>query len=329
MDIGWDLGRAVGRSPMTPGPHRHGRRDNGLHASEYAVAGDVDPRVGEHLLDVLGLAGIAAYLQPTADLHPVTRTTTLPSRPIDRLYVDRAHLPEAREYLDRLGPAAGPSAGTDPARAPQPELDPTAPQPPVREDGGEPLAGPTFSGEGAASEPTTDIDAAWAAIIADYDIPANDPVPRWPVAEDLSEATAPGDAATPARTAPDTVADANPDAAATSSAGRPPGDWRTDPDRPDLIDSLDGELDDDEGYEPPPPPPIPRPSRYAALAIGAIALGLVLCIRPDLLNILGFGFGEAGGLAIGFICLLTGFVTLVVRLRPGGDDDDSDDGAVV
>ncbi|MGA8113743.1 MAG: DUF308 domain-containing protein, partial [Actinocatenispora sp.] len=84
---------------MSPGPHRHGRRDNGLHASEYAIAGDVDPRVGEHLLDVLGLAGIAAYLQPTADLHPVTRTTTLPSRPIDSLFVDRAHLGEARDYL--------------------------------------------------------------------------------------------------------------------------------------------------------------------------------------------------------------------------------------
>ncbi len=322
---------------MTPGPHRHGRRDNGLHASEYAIAGDVDPRVGEHLLDVLGLAGIAAYLQPTADLHPVTRTTTLPSRPIDRLYVDRAHLTEAREYLDKLGPAAAPSAGADPpaataaaadpTRAPHSELDPTAPQPPVREDGGEARAGTTLPGDGGSNEPA-DIDAAWAAIIADYDVPADHPVPPWPVAEDLTEtggqSTVTG---TPARPAPDVAGEQNQSTAATSNEGRPPGDWRTDPDRPDLIDSLDGELDDDEGYEPPPPPPIPRPSRYAALATVAIALGMVLCIRPDLLGI--FGFGEAGGLAVGFICLLTGFVTLVIRLRPGNDDDDPDDGAVV
>ena len=49
----------------------------------------MDPRVGEHLLDVLAAGGIAAYLQPTADLNPILRATTLPARPTDRLYVDR------------------------------------------------------------------------------------------------------------------------------------------------------------------------------------------------------------------------------------------------
>ena len=55
---------------MSAGGARRGRRDNGLDASEYAVVGDVDPRVGEHLLDVLAAGGIAAYLQPSADLQP-------------------------------------------------------------------------------------------------------------------------------------------------------------------------------------------------------------------------------------------------------------------
>ncbi|MEN3309646.1 MAG: hypothetical protein V7603_5848 [Micromonosporaceae bacterium] len=87
---------------MASGGARRGRRDNGLVASAYAAAGDVDPRVGEHLLDVLGLRGIAAYLQPAADLHPITRTTTLPSPPSDRLWVDRAHLDTARDYLAQL-----------------------------------------------------------------------------------------------------------------------------------------------------------------------------------------------------------------------------------
>jgi hypothetical protein len=91
---------------VSTGGARRGRRDNGLVAAAYAAAGDVDPRVGEHLLDVLAVRGIAAYLQPTADLHPVTRTTTLPSRPTDRLYVDRTHLDTARAYLAQLGPEA-------------------------------------------------------------------------------------------------------------------------------------------------------------------------------------------------------------------------------
>ncbi|MDQ7905820.1 DUF308 domain-containing protein [Phytohabitans sp. ZYX-F-186] len=96
---------------MAAGGARRGRRDNGLDATEYAVAGDVDPRVGEHLLDVLAAGGIAAYLQPSADLNPVTRTTTIPPRPTDRLYVDRAHLDVARDHLAKL------------AEAPQPERD--------------------------------------------------------------------------------------------------------------------------------------------------------------------------------------------------------------
>src|SRR5262245_9105664 len=92
---------------------RRGRRDNGLVAAEYAPAGDVDPRVGEHLLDVLALDGIAAYLRPSSDLHPVTRTATLPDRPTDRLYVDRVHLATARDYLARLAADAGEPAASE------------------------------------------------------------------------------------------------------------------------------------------------------------------------------------------------------------------------
>src|SRR5215470_5458492 len=107
---------------MSSGDARHGRRDNGLVAAEYAAAGDVDPRVGEHLLDVLALDGIAAYLRPSTDLHPVTRSSTLPGRPTDRLYVDRAHLATARDYLTRLAEeaAAAPASPTASAAAPPP-----------------------------------------------------------------------------------------------------------------------------------------------------------------------------------------------------------------
>jgi hypothetical protein len=82
-------------------PHR-GRRDNGLHAGEFVAVADVDPRIGEHLLDVLGIVGIAAYLAPSADLNPIVRTTTFPPRPTDRLWVDRERLDEARGLLEAV-----------------------------------------------------------------------------------------------------------------------------------------------------------------------------------------------------------------------------------
>lgn len=117
---------------MSTGGARRGRRDNGLDAADYAVAGDVDPRVGEHLLDVLAAAGIAAYLQPSADLNPVLRTTTLPGRPTDRLFVDRTQLEAAREQLHKL------TGGVSPTPAPRPEVS------------------------------QTEVDAEWAKIVAGF-----------------------------------------------------------------------------------------------------------------------------------------------------------------
>lgn len=150
---------------MSAGGARRGRRDNGLDATDYAVAGDVDPRVGEHLLDVLAASGIAAYLQPTADLNPVTRTTTIPPRPTDRLYVDRTHLRVARDYLSRLAEEGG--AGT------------------------------------LASD--ADVEAEWARIVAGYDAEIDGRTPPWPAAEDVGRADDAGrdDAERPGERLPD------------------------------------------------------------------------------------------------------------------------------
>jgi hypothetical protein len=82
------------------GPRR-GRRDNGLDAPLWTPLRDVDPRVGEHLLDVLEAAGIPAYLEPSADVGPYTRTVFLPSPPTDRLFVDRARRAEARGLVEQ------------------------------------------------------------------------------------------------------------------------------------------------------------------------------------------------------------------------------------
>ncbi|WP_409332646.1 DUF308 domain-containing protein [Trujillonella humicola] len=82
---------------------RRGRRDNGLDATLWSPLRDVDPRVGEHLLDVLREAGIAAYLEPATDVGPYTRTVFLPSPPSDRLFVDRARVGEGRDLVEQHG----------------------------------------------------------------------------------------------------------------------------------------------------------------------------------------------------------------------------------
>lgn len=333
---------------MTSGPHRRGRRDNGLEATAYAAAADVDPRVGEHLLDVLGLAGIAAYLQPAADLHPVTRTTMLPNRPTDRLFVDRDHLAEARGYVDQLRsderaaeraadptrPArAEPRRGADPVEPTEPgpasgrtgdgdgTPDPTRPADGFPDATGPAGAGPAGStpagSTGSGPEPGTgtDLEAEWARIVAEFDAPLEAPVPPWPVAEDVPDQPAPDD--------PEP-------ATGTPAADAPKSGWRAGAQRP-LIESLDADdpFDpEEEGYEPPPPPPIPRPSRYTALALLAIGAGLVLFFWPGLLT--SIGFDEKLTLGLGVLGILVGFGTLVWRLRSGDEEeDDPDDGAVV
>lgn len=235
------------------------------------MAGDVDPRVGEHLLDVLGARGIAAYLQPAADLHPITRTTTMPSRPTDRLYVDRAHVQTARRYVAELAENPPPAQDATPA-------------------------------ERAGDNPP-DVETQWARIVAQFRAEAEAESRPWP----------------------DPSTDAG-RVGRDSAAGRPS---RTD--EPSLLDALDtfgADLPDDEGsYTPPPPPPLPRPSKVAVAAVLGIVAGFILFLRPDLLP-LNEGLTQLAG----FTAVLAGVVALILRLRPGGEDDedaDPDHGAVV
>jgi hypothetical protein len=118
-----------------------GRRNNGLDAALWSPLSDVDPRIGEHLLDLLHAVGIAAYLEPSANVEPYTRSVTLPSPPSDRLFVDRSRRAEARVVVDEHAPPAA-EAG-DAARASAPE------RPAVR--------------------PAVDEDAEWARIVAAFE----------------------------------------------------------------------------------------------------------------------------------------------------------------
>jgi hypothetical protein len=286
---------------LSAGDARHGRRDNGLEAAEYAAAGDVDPRVGEHLLDVLALDGIAAYLRPSTDLHPVTRSSTLPGRPTDRLYVDRTHLATARDYLDRLAEEPDGSVATldDEAR-------------------GEARPARFLDGETRPATNDPNVDAEWAQIVAGFDAEVDTPGRTWPAAEDLPEGSGrPLFQARDERSADRPAADR----IAAEPAAR---------DEPSLLDGLDtfgADLPDleEDGYEPPTPPPVPRPSGPTALAVAGIIIGLIVFLKPTLLPV-----SESVAMLAGFAAVVGGFATLVWRLRPGDDDDtDPDDGARV
>jgi hypothetical protein len=138
-----------------------GRRDNGLDAVLWSPLRDVDPRVGEHLLDVLHAVDIAAYLEPSADVGPYTRTVSLPSPPADRLFVDRSRVAEARAVV-----AA--QVGTD---------ERPAPAVPAREQ----------VPERAAMRANLDEDAEWARIVAAFEAENGRPV----IADEPADAPAP------------------------------------------------------------------------------------------------------------------------------------------
>jgi hypothetical protein len=239
-------------------------------AAEYTAVGDVDPRVGEHLLDVLALEGIAAYLRPSTDLHPVTRSTVLPSRPTDRLYVDRVHVATARDYLARLADDRSAAAGIE-------------------------------TGE-------SDVEDAWARIVAAYDTEVEAAQRSWPTSEDVAGSDPP---APPSRTWSLPVAARE--------------------DQPSLLDGLDtfgADLPDeeDETFVPPPPPPVPRPSLPTALGVIGVIGGLIVFLQPSLLPV-----ADSVAMFLGFAAVVAGFGTLVWRLRPGDEDEDTDpdDGARV
>jgi hypothetical protein len=233
---------------VTAGGARRGRRDNGLDAADFAPAGDVDPRIGEHLLDVLQAAGIAAYLQPTADLNPILRATTLPARPTDRLYVDRTHLDVAREHLHKV------TGGVPPT----PPADPTA-------------------------NPTTepDIEAEWAKIVAGFHTTVDPTASPWPASEDIQPSNGPAGGAGAAPT--DEPVSYN--RRRTDRPEPPPPPSLLDGLDTFGTDLDEDDQDDDERYVPPPPPPLPRISKYAVTGVLGVVVGFLLFVFPGMLPI--------------------------------------------
>jgi hypothetical protein len=316
----------------TPGrPHR-GRRDNGLDAPEFVALADVDPRIGEHLLDVLGVVGIAAYLAPSADLNPVVRATTLPARPTDRLWVDRDRLDEARGLYEAVQEDEAASAT------------PSRPSTALR-------------------RLEVDVDAEWEKIVAGYDATAAPDRPRRRASDDAEEkkpsdpTSGPVTPVAPVAPVADPTADPLPTRRPGESESQPPAEppapenTGTDPEPPkstpptagligpitsvnrlgpigrDRLTGTDAPFDlgeSEEGYEPPPPPPLPRLSLPLTLSVVAIVAGMVLLFRSGTM-----GLGEDARLLLALCGILGGAGALVWRLRDGWNDDDNDDGAVV
>jgi hypothetical protein len=83
---------------MNPAPSHRGRRDNGLDSDEFIAIADVDPRLSDHLLDVLGLRQLAAYVEPAPQGTPVAA---------DRVFVAADRTDEGRTILGELASELG------------------------------------------------------------------------------------------------------------------------------------------------------------------------------------------------------------------------------
>jgi hypothetical protein len=291
--------------PIDPAPRR-GRRDNGLDAAAYVPLADVDPRVGEHLLDVLKLAGVPAYLEPSADVEPYTRALALPSPPTDRLWVDQEQRTAAREIVE--------------AERAEAQAFPTRPDPGRSDD--------------RPSSGLADLDEerAWEEIVAAFDADVATPaVPPWPVPEDVDDERPPGGRPEPEPTPDRTAATRDDPAAADPTvSAAPPSRASRMPDDAGPDGAPDGRMaggrpaDDEEHYHPPPPPPLPRPSRRTVLGIFLVTVGLLLLFGPRLV-----GVDARTGFTFGVLAILAGAGVLVLGLRDSRADDGPDDGAVV
>jgi len=334
-------GRGLTAVPGESG--RRGRRDNGLDAAAFVPLVDVDPRVGEHLLDVLGVAGVPAYLEPSVDVEPYTRALSLPSPPTDRLWVDRDQRLRARQIVEAETPHG------------------TRPKPTPRDD--EPSHGLSDRDE----------ERAWQQIVAGWNAPAredtgprDDPGPQdggQPDPEDPGDRPRHGPID---RIGPDGHRHADgPRITHAGRTGTHPWDdtdlyAEPEPDRrrrrraetgqvtgsdldaaaearaaqeADAAEAADEAwvtgpptLDDGTGehFEPPPPPPVPRPSRHTIFAALLVVIGIVFLAAPDLL-----GLDDRSGLTLGVLAILGGGALLVLRLRETRVDDGPDDGAIV
>ncbi len=277
-----------------------GRRSNGLFSADWGALVDVDPRLSAGLLDALEAAGVPAYVEPAASVDTVHRAVTMPSRPMDRLWVDPARAEAARTVVSAevadltalLADDDRSAAERDAAYGmvhPVPQGAARRVLPPPR------LPTPAPS----AGAPQLSDDELFAQIVAGFDTPAQDRVPRWPAAEDAGP-LAPPPASPPAPPPP-------------RPSVEPLPTWL----EPDAVE------DETDHFVPPPAPPVPRVRARTVLAFMALILGLLVIFTPGFVQLPDTNEVKLLGTAL----LAGGFSALVYWLREAGPDDDN--GAVV
>lgn len=192
-----------------------------------------------------------------------------------------------------------------------------------------------MSGRGRGSDGQDDVDAAFAAIIADLE---RDGFGKDGPDRDRAEETTldlgknPG---LPPHAEPDGEPDrstnreqdagGSPGARAERTPGESPEVWRGPTREWDWSAGSDAADSDDEHYEPPEPPPMPRLRAGTIVAIAMLALGALLLVAPALI-----GIPDRIATPIALVSLATGIGLLVLRMRSGPPPDTGwDDGAQV
>jgi hypothetical protein len=282
-------------------------RGNGLTAASYVPLAEIDPRLTASVLDVLREAGVAAYAVAATSRSSLGWEVDLTNRPVDRLYVDARASQAARDLLDSAfttldastslsGPArdrGGIPSDADPATAASAGAEESP-----NENETEHLTTPSTPGRGDSSSPT-DLDATWQQIIAGFDTPTGDAVPRWPADEDVPDQPSAREGRVIKR-----VEAAEPAELADSERTR------------------GGDVDE-EHFVPPPPPPLPAVEPVTKLAWAGVLGG------PAVLLAAAFGLGlPSWAPLLAVAAFIGGFATLVMRLKDRSDSD-PDDGAVV
>jgi hypothetical protein len=144
---------------------------------------------------------------------------------------------------------------------------------------------------------------AFDRIVAGFGKDSEDPVPRWPVSEDVGpDRSAVVLPSTPSRDVPEPEVEPLPG-------------WL----EPDA-------LDDDGHYEPPPPPRLPRPHVRTVVATGMLLLGLVVMFAP-----FRIGLDDSTTFLLLGLAMTTGGAGLLIYWMRDAPPTDSrpDDGAVV
>lgn len=298
----------MGLLPDGPGPSK---RDNGLPSAEWGALVDVDPRLSEALLDSLAAVGVPAYVEPARDIDTVSRATTHPKRPLDRLWVDPDREGQARDIVSaELADLTTLLAEDEPGATAHGLVRPVPRAAAAR------VLRPPVLPEPPTGPPVLDDDEMFRQIVAGFAAEAPDPVPRWPVAEDADPVTR---SDPPRRRRADADAEPDPDVGTGPGAGppRPAG-------LPGWIEPAP--VEDEGHFVPPPPPPLPVVRPRTAGAVLMLLLGLVLLFAPGLVRL----SDTSGVLLLGLVLTGGGAFLLVWWMRDAPPTDSGpDDGAVV